>query len=566
MRTNEYKKACIIVVCVTVCFGSFFLYLSKSNKDLSANFEDTGAYLEGALIIKESGGIGNFFQNCMNGAYRISEQHPLYLLALAPFASRDLAFFPKAKLITIVFAVIAINILFLISYHHLGKIYAMLALLLIMFNSSFSERATHVTVETLLICLTTVSWFLLYKGYALPKLWAIAGVCSGLAFATKGTGLVMLFTFVLSGILLDGINVLKKKWFWIFCVLFFAINFPYLARNIIVFKTPLYEGINSHIFWLDNWSQISLPQYNLTLNWADHTYTWEKLPTIYTYIKEHSIYDIIKRISLGTINEINLLRKAMYINGFPANEVLSYIILIIAFAEIILDNNRSRRIYTGIIIVAFILPFGWFYQVIPKDRYIAPLIPIIIFYFVSGLKRAIDMALKWKRINSEINSSSYENAILAGLTSLIIFGQIYFLYVNRNQPLLHPMALAADQEDLFSWIRSKTSHKSTLLLGPTNRYWGYLWYANYKGKIITNAGNSQIFKNSTIDDFTNFLINRSVSHIVIHIENYMSPTALLDYFEISQDKVLGCKVTPALWKQYYRFSDQKYAFYIFGTE
>lgn len=563
-RPVRVRLLWVSVVIAAICCGSFFFFMEKSNLNIDLSFEDTGSYLEGALIIKESGGAAHFVQNCLNGTYRIAEQHPLYLLALSPFASRDLSFFPKAKLASIIFGLLAITILFLVTYRYFGVIYASLAALLLVMNSSFIARATHVTVETLLISLVLAAWLFLYLGSTNPKWWLAAGIASGLAFATKGTGIFLMGVFVLGSFILHEKAIFKNKWFWVFLGAFFLVNLPYLARNTIVYNHPLYEGINSHILWIESWDQLSQPQYRLVVDWAEHTYTWDGLPTFFSYIRDNSLAAIAKRFLSGFFNELNLLRKATYLHGFPLNSILSFFMVLVVLLAVIFDRDKHRKVYTIILAISFIAPFAWLYPVVPSDRYIAPLIPVMIFFFIAGIRRALQWICTVLHIDPE--KRCYRHAILAGLVICMVAGQGYVIYRNRNQPLVHPLTLSTDQQELFDWIRQNTNQNHTLLLGPTYRYWGYLWYAHYKGKLVTTAGNSPLFENEPLDRFNQFLKDCGVSHIVIHAENYRHPKTLLEYFHLDPDKVLRCRESPPQWKPYYHYPGIRRQFFIFGTE
>ena len=553
------------VVIVSICCGSFFFLLAKSNLSVNPNYEDTGSYLEAALIIRESGGAAHFVQNCLNGTYRIAEQHPLYLLALSPFASRDLSFFPKAKLVSIFFGLLVITLLFFITYKYFGPVYASTAALLLALNTSFISRATHVTVETLLIGLVLAAWLFLYLGANNPRWWLAAGIVSGLAFATKGTGLFLLGVFVLGSFILHGKAIFRNKWFWAFIGVFFLVNLPLLARNLIVYNRLLYEGINSHIFWLDNWNQLSSPQYRLVVDWAEHTYSWEGLPTFFTFLQNHSLADIVKRFLSGFFNELILCAKMTYLHGIPFNSVSSVGMVLIGLLAVVLDRDRHRKVYTIVLTLSFIAAFAWLYPVVSKDRYITPLIPLMIFYFVAGLRRIA----QWIGAALHIEPEKWpcRQAILAGLVVCLIAGQVYVIYRYRNQSLVHPpLALAADQQEFLDWIRQNLDRRHTLVLAPTSRYWGYMWYAHYKGKLAGNPGSSPLFADEPIERITQFLRETPVSHIAIHSENYRQPKAFLDYFQLGSDKVLRCREVPSRWNPCYHYDGQEKQFFIFSID
>src|SRR4030066_1633134 len=188
-----------------VTFTTFYLLLigmsfmiiglKQINRSNHPSFEDTGSYLQGALIIKENGGLGNFVNLWKNGNFKVAEQHPLYLLILSTFASRDLSFFTKAQLITLSIGLIVIVCLFFISRNLFDGMVPFLAAFLLSINGSFLERSSHVAVETTLILMILISWSFMVRGVDNERYWLISGLAGGLAFLTKGAGLFLLPIF-----------------------------------------------------------------------------------------------------------------------------------------------------------------------------------------------------------------------------------------------------------------------------------------------------------------------------------------------------------------------------------
>ena len=135
--------------------------MSGSTEAVDPAVQDTGQFLEGALFIKEHGGIARFLTMCLNGEYKIANQHPLYLLILSTVASRDLSFFPMAKAITLVIGLLVVLVVFVVARDLFGRTAAYVATVLMAFNTALLERATHVTVEPLLLlCVVPpgISW------------------------------------------------------------------------------------------------------------------------------------------------------------------------------------------------------------------------------------------------------------------------------------------------------------------------------------------------------------------------------------------------------------------------
>ncbi|GIW47819.1 MAG: hypothetical protein KatS3mg078_1696 [Deltaproteobacteria bacterium] len=171
----------VLVVAVFLIVGLDFL-----NKARDPAFEDTGSYLEGALFIKENGGVSGFLPMCLTGKFKIAEQHPLPLLLLSTFASRDLSFFTEAKLLSLFIGLLFVVVLFFATKNLFGQSVAFLSSFLMVFNIAFLVRSSNVTVEPLLMLFLLLSWFFMVKGLDSNRLWILAGISTGLAYMTKG--------------------------------------------------------------------------------------------------------------------------------------------------------------------------------------------------------------------------------------------------------------------------------------------------------------------------------------------------------------------------------------------
>ena len=96
--------------------GTFLLVgLDRVNEATNPGFEDTPAFLQVALFIKDNGGASNFLHLCLTGAYKAAVQKPLYPLLLSTFASRDLAFFDEARVFSLVMGLLVIIALFYVA-------------------------------------------------------------------------------------------------------------------------------------------------------------------------------------------------------------------------------------------------------------------------------------------------------------------------------------------------------------------------------------------------------------------------------------------------------------------
>jgi hypothetical protein len=538
------------------CFVFLVSGITAINESPSAGFEDTGPYLQGALIIKENGGLFGFIRQCVEGTFKVAEQQPAYLIVLSTFASRDIDFIRQAQIATLLIGLLVVVVVFLSARDLFGDLTAASSSLLLALNGAFLVRSSHVAVETLLILFVVLSWWFTIKGCKDGRYWAAAGLAAGCAYMTKATALVIVPAFAAFAILLLGRAALRRRSFWLFFVMFLVLCVPWMIRNVIVYDAPIYGGVADHAPWLDRWSQLSDPRYGQILDWKHLTYTWNGLPTMSSYLADHSIAEIARRTVTGVIGEARLVVGALTLTIYPfSSSMFGLVFLLAAVSAVLLDIRSARGQLTCILGLAFALPFAWYYQVVPENRFVMPLIPLAVTYASHAVCGAIG------RLHATRTQAARLDPRLLAAGALVICG--FFacgavLMRSGGIPALAPAALDRDQEELFAYLRDNARDEDGLLLAPTRRYFGYLWYANYRGKEVTAAGNSPLMVSSSLTDFTGFLKSRGVTIVVVHSENLSSPPALRDYFDYDQERGLSQTQDIDGWNLVHRDSGRRF--------
>jgi 4-amino-4-deoxy-L-arabinose transferase-like glycosyltransferase len=553
--------AILALLCSSLLFITLGLRHIDSARDLA--FEDTSSYLEGALNIAENGGPFNFLQLCVTGTFKIAEQHPAYLLALSTFASRDLTFFRNAQFFTLAVGLVVVLITFSAGRRLFGEHAAALAALLLSLNSAFLIRSSNVAVETMLMAFMLLAWYFIIQGVTDRRYWAAAGLAAGLAYMTKGTGLFLVPVFVAFTLLHLRWGALRSRHFWLFGVMFILPCLPWIIRNLVVYQTPIYEGLLSHIPWLDSWEQMSDPRSGLMVNWKEHTYSWTMLPTMADYMASHSIAELVERAVTGAKGEAVLLLESLSVFLFPFARTLTGAALLAACAMgIARDIRNARGMITAIYVIAVFVPFAWYHQVTGSNRFIMSLIPVILLYAADTMSRGFQR-LGNRFATAGMAPRDWNRSLAAGLAggSALILAAVLVRY--GGVPTVASMQVAQDQEELFSYLRATSGEYDGLLIGPTNRYWGYLWYARYQGKLIPTAGNSPLLREKTVEEFTAFLESRGVNTIVVHAENVSSPRSLQDHFRYSEEEGLSQVRPIAGWQLVHRHSAKPVRFLIF---
>ena len=169
---------------------------------------DQGAFLQLSLDLRESGRLTDGTRN------------PLYALALAPLARREWAFFTEAKLLSLMFGLLAIITVYWLGSRAFDRFTGLLAAYLLSINTEFIVHSATALAESLLVLLFILAWFAMLKALKRPedaeecglqsvlrgerglqsviqeKYWALAGGLAGLAYLAKGSGQLLALAFL----------------------------------------------------------------------------------------------------------------------------------------------------------------------------------------------------------------------------------------------------------------------------------------------------------------------------------------------------------------------------------
>lgn len=562
MRSDRLHTI-VFVVLLSVTFLLIGIY--KMNLEVDPSFDDTGSYLEGALFIKEHGGALNFIKLCVTGEYKIALQHPLYLLFLSPFASRDLSFFPEAKLATLMVGWIVVLISFFVIRDLFGDTAARIGSIFMVFNAAYMERSTHVDCETLLMIFFLSAWYFMIRGLSDNRYWIWAGVSAGLAYMTKGPEILLIPVFFLSGLLVFRSQILKNKYFWYYFLGFLAMASPLLIRNIVVYHALLYDDYNSNIFWINSLRELS-DKYALSLNWHQHTFATTKMPTLFSYLQTHSYSEITRRAIGGLIGEAGLLLNSLnlfMIRSSLWSQLVSLLLAVLFTFGIVRDPDKRRAVYTLTAVTIFFIPFSWFFKVYAGMRYLTPLLPLIAAYAAFGCSeflKEID-----RRVPSEHLRFKVSRVVPIALTLFLLPVAVYAAAMKNVTPMIHSVDLPDDERELMDWFRDNVKEDDVVIFRPTVHYWGLLWHADFKGTVAMISRHDPL-PDMDISEFRDLLKKRKISLIVLHKEDYASPSVLKEYFEYNERDGLVEKKAMEGWHRVYASTQRPTPFVIYRID
>ena len=121
--------------------------------------------------------------------------HPLLPALVAPFAEKDLGYFAKAKLVNVAIGAVAFWVIAWVGWRLVGPAATFLALVAI--APGLSNKSAEFTAEPLLLLLIVLTFSCLVRGFEQPRMLGLAGAFAGLAYLTKGSGLLLLMAYAL---------------------------------------------------------------------------------------------------------------------------------------------------------------------------------------------------------------------------------------------------------------------------------------------------------------------------------------------------------------------------------
>jgi len=526
-----------IALLLLIC-GTFLLAgLDSVNEALDPGFEDTAAFLQVALYLKDNGGVSSFLYNCLAGDFKSDIQKPLYPLLLSTFASRDIAFFDKAKVASLTMGVFAIIALFYVARNLYGEPVAFLATGGVALNETMIRISSHVQCETTLMLFMLLSLYCMMKGLENGRYWILAGVFAGFSYMTKGTGLVLVPVFMSATLMIVGPKVLRSRHFWAFVAVFFLISSPLIVRNIQVYGAPTYEGVNQHALWLDSWDEIYLPRYELVRQFPEMVWTGTDLPTMKSYLASHSVSEVLWRMGNGVRREfflfLNSLEPHLPIQG------TSRLVLLLFGIGMLHEIRTPRILYVVGIMAAIFFPFAWLNQSVPAVRFISVLIPLVFIYFGIGIAVAFQYLVHV--VFPKFGVPLFQKNILAlmGLCFAFIAG-----YVMTTQAVRWPETPdppSSDFAEISAWFNATVQQDDFVFLSGGGPYWGNFWLVGLKGNIVTWQINDPRLEAGGIASLNRALDSKragSGRYVIIHKDDISKSNIFSAHFHYDDRKGL----------------------------
>jgi Dolichyl-phosphate-mannose-protein mannosyltransferase len=374
--------------------------------------------------------------------------HPLLPALVAPFAEKTLSYFAKAKLVNVAVGALAFWVIAWVGLHLVGPAPTFLALIAI--APGLSNKSAEFTAEPLLLMLVVLTFYWLVKGFEDARFWAFAGASAGLAYLTKGSGLLLLLAYALTVFRRAPKLVLTLR-FWLFPLAFVLVASPLLVYNWRVFGSPIFNYNTAHVIWLD-YTEEQMVMFD------------RGLPTMFSYLASHSLAEILHRFLRGLV----IVRGVEWVWPF-----LAIFVFIPKRCFTYFQVSPRKQLMVAVantLVLTFYLPFAWSAVVQRGIRFLLPIFPIIflmladiIVFYASRLVR------QWWR-----------PPMLEHLTRLALCGLLVALSVVWVVQLYwrdFQAPLAIDFEDpataaMYHLLDSPAFDGKQVLLGPSHEFTG----------------------------------------------------------------------------------------------
>jgi 4-amino-4-deoxy-L-arabinose transferase-like glycosyltransferase len=519
----------------------------------SARWQDTSGYLAHALYIAEHGGLWGFLRECFTGTFPITERHPLYMLMLAPIAARTAEFFWYARIIDLVTGLAVLLSLVWMVARRYGSGAALIAGVMYALSSSLVIAASHVDNELQFTLCTLWAWWFLTDtsdatnaADALPSSvarWALAGAWLGLAFLAKSPAVLIGVAIVVAALWYSRLRLATDRRLWALLVAATLLSSPLLVRNLVGHGTLFYEGVNSSIMWIDDWTDIGgehstiyYDQYGVT------TIETNGMPTAAEYFRTHSLSDVAHRMASGFANEVrNVIPSALGAGlGIARGRTLGFLIFALAAAGWWL----RRRSWDATVVLfwsaAFLAFFSWD-TMFPEIRYLAPLVPVWIAFAAHAAWTLCMRLLK----------PAVAVRFAAGATILAVLGVLGWTAAAGAFTKPYPtMEASPSYLRYVEWVNRTFEPGDRIMIGETREFHGLIWMIDRPTAVLLMPNSK------TVDEFLRYLRERNSRYLLMHPEyltgvNRELAAALAPYFEqTAQGSIVEKQPLPG-WRQVY---------------
>jgi hypothetical protein len=217
---------------------------------------DESAFLEIANRVRELGGPGGLLRELFAGRWTEGNRNPLYPALLSLVATRGESFHRAAQALQLLLALGAFLALWWVVRAHAGRRAALCFAALLTVAETFLDYSSKEACEPMLLIAWAFAISAYLKSERSPGRWLLAGAWAGVALLTKGSGLVLLATFLIAALVHRGRRAFASPWPWLGCAAFALVASPLLICHLRVYGDPFYNW-NNRIFWMNKVADVT---------------------------------------------------------------------------------------------------------------------------------------------------------------------------------------------------------------------------------------------------------------------------------------------------------------------
>jgi hypothetical protein len=374
--------------------------------------------------------------------------HSLLPALVAPFAEKDLIYFAKAKLVNVAIGAVAFWVVAWVGSRLVGPAATFLALVAI--APGLSNKSAEFTAEPLLLLLIVLTFYYLVRGFEQPRVWAFAGAFAGLAYLTKGSGLLLLLSYALI-VFRRAPKLTLTLRFWLFPLAFVLVASPLLAYNWQVYGSPIFNYNTAHVIWLDYTEEQMI--------------MFEKgLPTMFSYLTTHSLADILHRFLKGLVRVrgVEWVWPFLAIFVFIPKRWFTYFLVPPA--------KQPMVTVASSLVLIFYLAFSWSAVVQRGIRFLFPLFPVIFLMLADFLVfYAVRLTGRWW----PATKTAYLTRLAMGglLVALSVVWLVQVCWRDFQAPLTIDFEDQATAE-MYRLLDTPVFDGKRVLFGPSHEFTG----------------------------------------------------------------------------------------------
>lgn len=344
--------------------------------------DDQMAYLMTAQEIQQSGGLSGLWRDLWSGQFAESNRHPLLLAMQSVKPTVEFG-----RMVACLSAFSMMGIAVILVWHRFGPLTAGVMALLTGSNGAWVYHTPRLVCECLLTGICGIAWIeMVRRDDQRPAVRAgVVGALIGLAWLTKGTGLLLLAAVVITQC---GLTVLQPDRsrrlgnLLVIGVAFVVIASPLLVRNLIRFGSPTYN-VNSYLLWVDTYESPNALAEKMTLREARSA-----------YLQAHSIPSLVRREATGLAWEAFIGLRTLGFASWDDSRVLMgiplFALALLGLYSVSREAQLTLVVWTGITWIAM----AWYIPIAAGDRFMMPLL-------IPWLTLAADGLVRWSASRSD---------------------------------------------------------------------------------------------------------------------------------------------------------------------